>query len=194
MALGANGKPFILGKMNTASAVSKLVKSGVGPALQLNVGSGPPLGVNSSTKVANLNADKVDGQEAATLLPGGELPSGRTLRGNYGIYDVAPENSVAWASDSISFGYRLPSEPTVRIIHTSGSGAGTPLCPGTASSPEAAPGYLCVYEKESEHILNSSYPDPSNVTRTGATLVAKNEVSSIRIFYKTYGTWAVTAP
>jgi hypothetical protein len=42
MALGANGKPFILGKMNTASAVSKLVKSGVGPALQLNVGSGPP--------------------------------------------------------------------------------------------------------------------------------------------------------
>jgi hypothetical protein len=139
MALGANGKPFILGKMNTASAVSKLVKSGVGPALQLNVGSGPPLGVNSSTKVANLNADKVDGQEAATLLPGGELPSGRTLRGNYGIYDVAPENSVAWASDSISFGYRLPSEPTVRIIHTSGSGAGTPLVPERQAPPKLPP-------------------------------------------------------
>jgi hypothetical protein len=68
MALGANGKPFILGQKNTASKVSRLVKSGVGPALQLNVDSGPPLGVNSSEKVTNLNADQVDGKSDTAFV------------------------------------------------------------------------------------------------------------------------------
>jgi hypothetical protein len=42
-ALGANGKPLILGKAaNTASKVTGLVKGGAGPALRLRVDSGPP--------------------------------------------------------------------------------------------------------------------------------------------------------
>ena len=56
-ALGANGNPFLLGKKNVASAISKLVKQGTGPALKLQVGAGqPPLAVNSTARVANLNA------------------------------------------------------------------------------------------------------------------------------------------
>jgi hypothetical protein len=69
-ALGVNGKPFILGKANnTASKVTGLVKSGVGPALRLRVGSGPALSVNTSDKVANLNADQLDGQDSSQLVP-----------------------------------------------------------------------------------------------------------------------------
>lgn len=65
MAFAANGKPFILGRNNVASAVSTLIKQGPGPALSLRVQSGqPPLRVNSSGKVANLNADKLDGKDA----------------------------------------------------------------------------------------------------------------------------------
>lgn len=63
MALGANGDFFKVGRVNVASAVSTLDKSGAGPALRLLVGSGAPLTVNSSTKVANLNADKIDGRD-----------------------------------------------------------------------------------------------------------------------------------
>ncbi len=63
-ALGANGDFFKLGKKNTASAVSKLIKRGAGPALKLQVGRGAPLAVNSESRVANLNADEVDGKEA----------------------------------------------------------------------------------------------------------------------------------
>ena len=81
-ALAGNGDPFKLGKSNTASKVSKLIKSGAGPALELQVDSGAPLAVNSDTEVANLraanatqadsatnadsadNADKLDGKEA----------------------------------------------------------------------------------------------------------------------------------
>ncbi len=66
-ALGANGKPFLLGKRNVASAVSSIVKRGAGPALRLGVGSGPPLAVNSSKQVANLNADKVDGKDVSQI-------------------------------------------------------------------------------------------------------------------------------
>jgi hypothetical protein len=65
MALGANGNPFILGKAaNTASKVTGLVKSGAGPALSLKVGSGPPLAVNSTRKVDNLNVDEIDGLDS----------------------------------------------------------------------------------------------------------------------------------
>ena len=66
-AFGADGDFFKVGKSNFASAVSVLDKSGAGPALKLVVDSGAPLEVNSSTKVANLNADKVDGLNASQL-------------------------------------------------------------------------------------------------------------------------------
>ena len=66
-ASGANGKPFLLGKKNVATAVSTLLKRGPGPALKLKVGSGPPLAVNSSETVTNLNADKIDGQDVTQI-------------------------------------------------------------------------------------------------------------------------------
>lgn len=66
-ALAGNGDPFKLGKSNTASKVSKLIKSGAGPALQLQVDSGAPLAVNSDEKVTNLNADSVDGLDSTQL-------------------------------------------------------------------------------------------------------------------------------
>ena len=45
-ALGADGAPFLLGKENVASQVSRLVKNGAGPALRLIVNDGqPPLAV-----------------------------------------------------------------------------------------------------------------------------------------------------
>jgi hypothetical protein len=68
-ALGANGDFFKLGKSNFASAVSVLDKSGAGPALRLLVDSGAPLAVNSSKKVDNLNADRVDGKDSSALMP-----------------------------------------------------------------------------------------------------------------------------
>jgi hypothetical protein len=66
-ALGANGDFFRVGQSNFASAVSVLDKSGAGPALRLLVDSGAPLAVNSSTKVSNLNADRLDGKHATQI-------------------------------------------------------------------------------------------------------------------------------
>ena len=64
MALGADGDFFKIGRLNEAASTSTLDKSRAGPALNLRVDSGAPLKVNSSSKVANLNADRVDGRDA----------------------------------------------------------------------------------------------------------------------------------
>lgn len=224
-AFGANGDFFKLGKKNVASAVSTLVKKGPGPALKLTVGAGqPPLAVNSTARVANLNAatagradsaasadtatnaqnaanagnaDKVDGQDSTTLLPGGDLPKDRTLRGHYNIYDKASPQQWGQENMPISFGYRLASAPTVRIIKANTSPPAE--CPGTASAPEAASGYLCIYETSSYNLYSSSfgntYPYVYGTSRIGTHIAADSTVNNHTTYdstFYTYGTWAVT--
>lgn len=82
-ALGANGQAWVLGQINQATATTQLNgnvagkaavlvtnpnKAPASRALHLNVAQGKaPMAVNSSTRVPNLNADKVDGLDAARL-------------------------------------------------------------------------------------------------------------------------------
>jgi hypothetical protein len=68
-AVAATGGNFLLGRSNTASTVTSLIKSGVGPALQLVVPAGPPpMVVNAKAgKATNLNADKLDGQDSSAF-------------------------------------------------------------------------------------------------------------------------------
>ncbi|HET6154258.1 MAG TPA: hypothetical protein VFE15_15045 [Marmoricola sp.] len=70
VALAANGHGFLLGKSNTAKSTTTLVRTKPGPALTVKTksSSNPPFAVNGKGKVANLNADKVDGLDAAALM------------------------------------------------------------------------------------------------------------------------------
>lgn len=140
------------------------------------------------------DSDKLDGQDSTALLPGGSLPYGRTMRGNYDIRDyVTPAwqgTALGVETSAISFGYRLSSTPAVRIIK---AGATPPAqCPGTTAWPQAAPGYLCVYEYRGSSNM-SGHPFAYNVTRNGASLYAHlSNNSNTNAEYYTYGTWAVT--
>jgi len=70
LSFAATGGSFILGHVNKAGQPSSLTNTGSGPALKLNTshpGTTPPLAVNSHIKVASLNADLVDGKNAADL-------------------------------------------------------------------------------------------------------------------------------
>ncbi len=86
-AFGANGDPWLLGRGNAATAITKLAgAAGVnGPmlqlinnnpnpddtALELQVQAGEaPMRVNSSTRVTNLNADKLDGLDYSWFMRG----------------------------------------------------------------------------------------------------------------------------
>lgn len=91
-AMSTTGKPFILGKLNEATQTSKLVKNGAGAALSLMVREGQPsMKVNPDGKVANLNADKVDGLSSKDLRgqqgpPGPQGPAGpRGSQGEQGL-------------------------------------------------------------------------------------------------------------
>ena len=76
------GDPFKLGRLNTVDRVTSLAGSVAGPLLRLdNNGGGPalaleseagraPLTVNAGAgKAANLDADRLDGQDASAFLP-----------------------------------------------------------------------------------------------------------------------------
>ena len=67
----ATGDSLILGRVNKTAATTTVTNTGRGPVLDLNGGKlYPPLKVNSKKKVANLNADTVDGFDASVLEPG----------------------------------------------------------------------------------------------------------------------------
>jgi hypothetical protein len=109
-ALSATGGNFLLGKRNVADAVSTLIKQGPGPALGLVVEDNqPPMRVNASAgKATNLNADKVDGQDAEALKPlladvegNGNLDTLANIRGvvsveklGTGLYEVTFDRDV----------------------------------------------------------------------------------------------------
>lgn len=84
-AFGANGGNFLLGRTNVATLITRLAgangvngtmfevqnnNAGVNDtALSLKVQSGePPMKVNSFTKVANLNAEAVDGKDSSQFV------------------------------------------------------------------------------------------------------------------------------
>ena len=105
MGYAATGGNFILGQSNSASSKSTLsapiadkaltvtnnsTKAGA-TALGLNVASGhPPFRVNSGTKVANLNADELDGKDvsswnvARVINEDGPIPTGAAYVGSGG--------------------------------------------------------------------------------------------------------------
>lgn len=193
----------------------------VGVAARFAVEPGnPPFHVSSGVRVPKLNADRVDGVNAAGLLkkkdydpdkdgsvlsadtlegvalanvlPGGMLPAGATIRGVYGLGGDEP----GWLAQGISFGYTLASEPIPHYIET---GAAAPAeCPGSASMPEAAPGHLCLYEGGRLSLTGPlSIADAEgyygNTNQSGFFLLAlPGQVTGSNPL--TSGTWAVTAP
>ena len=79
MAFARDGEPFLLGARNVAQSASTLVKQGAGPALALQVDSGPPLKVNSGAKVAKLNADQLDGKDQSAFADVNELDAATVI-------------------------------------------------------------------------------------------------------------------
>jgi hypothetical protein len=107
MAFGANGDFFKVGRSNLASAVSTLTKSGAGPALSLKVGSGAPLAVNSSQKVAKLNSDQVDGLDSTQFVKGG----GTASQGKEAIPADSGRTILTTSNPDIRVDYACPFDP-----------------------------------------------------------------------------------
>lgn len=107
-AMGANGSPFLLGKKNVETAISTLVNKGPGPALNLVVGANqPPMKVNSSAKVANLNADGLDGKDSTQFVQG----TGSVERGQVAVpAGVNNQTILTLSNPDIRLSYYCPSD------------------------------------------------------------------------------------
>jgi hypothetical protein len=136
---------------------------------------------------------------AAGPFPDGDMPAGKTLRGNWIAAGHSGGGSEA-AFDSIVFGFRLASAPTAYIL-APGAPA-TTQCPGTLAAPEASPGSLCFYTYSNLNVsvryvcnplTNACGASPSTqVNRYGTTI--RVDSTAIAGQYFSWGTWAVTSP
>jgi hypothetical protein len=156
----ATGGKFILGKTNKANKVSTLKRTTSGAALNLvtKSSSNAPLSTNGKGMVANLNADKVDGLDASALRSStltSAVPAGVTVRGTIGQH----LSSVAAGLES-GFTASLPVPARVALddAHVAVNGADEPAgaCPGSATNPTAAPGYVCIYPFFTDNVLGST--------------------------------------
>jgi hypothetical protein len=75
-AYAATGGTFLLGRSNTASTTTNLSRTTAGAPLRLttNLAASPPLAVNGTGRVANLNADRIDGLDSTALRLGAFTP------------------------------------------------------------------------------------------------------------------------
>jgi Collagen triple helix repeat (20 copies) len=138
------------------------------------------------------------------------LQSGQTLTGTFSILGRNPSTTVS-GSDAISFPVPLASGPIdARYKSQSGTDPGEPTaqqCPGTFQNPQAAPGFLCIYEQARFNVGTPGYCNPTDgppatcssgsgngrVSRWGMILNFTS-VSATAVNFGASGTWAVTAP
>jgi hypothetical protein len=159
----ATGGNFILGQANSASTQTALSASLNGRALQLtntntggsaaalglNVAAGhPPLAVNSAVKVANLNADKLDGLDS-TQFPRTSVVSFNLAPGADSAPIALPANRpVLVMGVTTTTGYQGVGQVT--LLRAPGqfiewTGLDSPISSGIASGFSPAPGYHIVY-------------------------------------------------
>ncbi len=139
-----------------------------------------------------VSADTVEGVALSNILPGGTLPGGSTLRGAFAIGGDA----AGYLLQGVDFGYTLAAAPAAHYVQL---GAAAPAeCPGSASSPEAAPGHLCVYESLRTGISDGGVilyqANGSGGASPFGFIVAVSPGAGTAANPIAYGGWAVTAP
>jgi hypothetical protein len=144
-----------------------------------------------SGSVQGPKGDKGDKGDTGQTGPPGpfpdQLPSGKTLRGHFG--QEGYEATGAQLQTTFSFIFTLPSNPTAVLVPVGGPNPDPAHCPGSVASPSAAPGFLCLYERQ----RGQADPDIVSVDRYGFE-VALEATNGTATFTYSLGTWAVTAP
>jgi hypothetical protein len=102
LAFAATGDSLLLGKVNHSRAVTTIDRTTNGAALKLSTNNpgAAPLVTNGHGRVANLNADQVDGKHAAAFAPiahapvaAGHVTAGGTLVNGWGVSGVSWDES-----------------------------------------------------------------------------------------------------
>ncbi len=178
---GATASALLKGVQNTANAVTTLINNGTGPALSLQVQPGSaPFTVNSETKVDDLNADKVDGNDSTAFVsatddgkaPDSELLDGKDSTEFLGAKAKAADSDkldgqdyTAFASASTGKAYASEGGPTTgKVVTEMSLPEGIYVITGTANarigplSGDAdikRPGTLCEIKRDGQRIAHA---------------------------------------
>ena len=116
-------------------------------------------------------------------------PYPKLIRGTYSLNGVATATSQE-LSDNISWGFTLKTLPTVHYIHV---GDSLPTgCSGSAATPNASPGNLCIFEVQDVNINVSGYFSDQGFYSTSSLFGVSAYAQSAgagNVFV--YGTWAL---
>jgi hypothetical protein len=125
------------------------------------------------------------------------LPAGKTLKGNYNI-GLTATAANQFTLSAITFQVPLPTAPTFNFVAQ--GGPATANCPGSVANPDAAPGFLCLYEGGSQNKGLGQQPQacssaggcgsPNSANKFGVGLQLSSGAAG---FASSSGTWAVTA-
>jgi hypothetical protein len=208
-ALGATGGTFVLGKFNVASAVSKLtagisgatlqvVNNGAGAALDLRVGSPTtapadkttaPMKVDSQSKVANLNADEIDGRDAGSFASSAHTHAGEDI------------TSGTVAEARIDGSLTRDGEVMTRV--QSADGTGSNLDADRIDGLDSATfGITTQHNRQDVETCYTPVPDPTTgfaprqacAPLTVVVPPGKKYVVSVWSTFSIYGSWAETQP
>jgi hypothetical protein len=116
------------------------------------------------------------------------LPSGKTEHGAYGFASTRASGGGKFTPGTeTSYPIPLSFTPSINIVRS--GGAATASCPGSATSPAAAPGKLCLYgEREDVEVSAENLPATGHFGFLAFFEAAEGAN------YEDTGTWAVTAP
>ena len=174
--------------VRNGSLLSKDFKPG-----QLVAGAPGPQGSPGATGAkgdkGDPGANGTNGTDGAQGEPGpllATLPSGKTLRGAFGVAFTATA-PFQYMSDSISFPFPPEGAITTRVVPRDGTPPAQ--CRGTVSAPQASPGNLCIFVGSDTNANSvNAYPLAGN---HGAVVFATTKTTNTA---EINGTWAVTAP
>jgi hypothetical protein len=187
-------------QLKNKAVTTKKIKNGAVTATKINPnGLTVPnaLNANSATNATNAanatkagNASNLGGKAPSAYEQyGATLPVGQT---ETGAYEMGVQYGAGGGlfDGTISFPRRLAAAPTPHFIR---AGSVAPAqCPGTASSPAAQSGNLCVYEAA------GSETSTEFIATTDGTVGASAFGTGLRLFDSSSGelfsegTWAVT--
>jgi hypothetical protein len=182
---GENGTPGTAGTSVTGKVISP------GPSSVCKEGGSEFIAAEGKKTTA------CNGKEGSPWTAGGTLPAEKTETGTYAVRWTNNANDEI-VSAALSFPIALGTAPEeARFVPINETATG---CTGTAESPTAAPGFLCVYEGRASigykgglgyHYLVN--PAGGEVGTTGAEIIfATNEPQTVGEQVSADGTWAVT--
>lgn len=110
------------------------------------------------------------------------------IRGTYSTVGYANAAGLSIA-ENISFGYTLPAAPTAHYIPVAGA---VPVgCSGSAATPNAAPGHLCVFEAQNVNVGSRAVYNAEGFSGASAFGANARVTSAAAGQVFVYGSWAV---